>query len=208
MKLKVTHLTKLLALAGAFALSPSLAHATPITYNLVGVNTPDGSLTGTVTINSVTDLITAANITFNDATIGNLLFTNIGSPNAYNGLGQDYISGPSTGPLNYGGQIALYYDTTNIGTGNLAICLASGPCGTQSNQATFVQAYLPNQPNLNVNITGGSLDPSGSFSPSGLTAATPEPSSLVLLGTGLFVAAAFTSLMHARSRKSQDPFGE
>jgi hypothetical protein len=98
----VKHLNsvKCLTLAGALAASASFAHATPILFDLTGVNTSAGSLTGTVTIDSITDLVTAADITFNDAAAGNPVFTNIGSPNSYNGLGQDYISGPSNSPLN------------------------------------------------------------------------------------------------------------
>ncbi len=155
-------------------LAPGKVHATPatITYTLTGVTTAAGAadtLTGTVTISTSTDKVTAADITFNDSTFSDPVFTNIGSPNAYNGLGQDFISGP-------GGQVALYYDTANIGTGNLNICLSTGPaCGTNGDQTSYAQAYL-NGGGGPYNVTAGTLDP---------TAATPEPSSWLLLGTGL-----------------------
>jgi len=174
---KSIHFIQCLALGGALSISASFAHATPILFDLTGVNTSAGNLTGTVTIDSTTDLVTAAAITFNDTVAGDPFFSNIGSPNSYNGLGQDYISGTSNSPLNYGGQIALYFDTVNIGSGNLNICLAVGPCGTMNNQASFAQAY--------VNGNGGPFTiTSGSLNPAALAVA-PEPSSLVLLGTGI-----------------------
>jgi len=178
-----------MALAGALTASVSVAHATTITYALTGVETSAGSVSGTVTIDTTTDLVTAANITFNDATFGSPVFNNTTpngyNPSAYNGLAQDYISGLSNSSLNYGGQIALYYDTASIGTGNLKICLTSGPCGTGSNQGSYVQVY--GYGGL-INITSGSLDPvtsTGSTLTGSVSAATPEPSSLALLGTGI-----------------------
>ena len=126
---------KHIILVGLLAVSSSIAHATSITYNLIGVTTSAGTVSGTVAIDSITDLITAANITFNDAAAGNPVFSQITVANAYNGLSQEYISGPSNSPLNYGGQIALYFNTASIGTGNLNLCLYVGSCGIESNQA-------------------------------------------------------------------------
>jgi hypothetical protein len=68
--IKQINFVKVLTLAGAVAASASFAHATPILFDLTGVNTSAGSLTGTVTIDSITGLVTAADITFNDAAAG------------------------------------------------------------------------------------------------------------------------------------------
>lgn len=185
MNVKQFRFVRCLALMGALAASAGFAHATTITYDLMGVTTSAGSLTGNVTIDTASHLVTAADITFNDALVGSPVFSNIGSPNTYyGGVGQDYISGPSNSGLNYGGQIALYYDTANIGIGigDLGICLAVGPCGTETNQASFVQAYVNNGYGGPFNITGGSLDPAEAV-------VTSEPGSLLLLGTGILCIA-------------------
>lgn len=185
-----------LFVAGALALSCAAAHADTITYDLTGVTTSAGSLTGWVTISTATDRVTAADITFNDAAVGNPVFTSIGSPNAYNGLGQDYISGPSDSPLNWGGQIALYYDAADIGSGSLAICLHSGACGTEWGQDSYVQAYVSNGQGGPFYITGGSLTPQASH------AITPEPASLFLLGTGIIFSALMMAKFSGRGKPS------
>jgi hypothetical protein len=175
---------KHIILVGLLAVSSSIAHATSITYNLIGVTTSAGTVSGTVAIDSITDLITDANITFNDAAAGNPVFSQITVANAYNGLSQEYISGPSNSPLNYGGQIALYFNTASIGTGNLNLCLYVGSCGIESNQASLVQVYASNGQDGPFDITSGSLNPAST--------ATPEPSTLFLLGTGILVIAVVT----------------
>jgi hypothetical protein len=183
----------MVALSVVMTASAGVASATTMTYNLVGVTTSAGKITGTVSINTATDLVTSADITFDDLAIGDPVFNNIGTPNTYNELGQDYISGVSDSPLNYGGQIALYYDTANIGSGgDLGICLQSTACGTEVDQDSYVQAYFSGGTG-SFNITGGQLVPMLA------KVVAPEPSTLILMGTGILGLAA---LMARFSRKA------
>jgi hypothetical protein len=162
--------------AALLILAPGKLHATSITYYLIGVDTSAGTLTGTVAIDPSTDEITSADITFNDPSAGSPVFTSVGSPGAYQELGQAFISGSSNSPLNYGGQMALYYDTADIGTGNLTIC--DGPCGTGSDKS-YAQVYVSNSNGGPFDVTGGTLDLAS------VALATPESSTLLLLGIGL-----------------------
>jgi hypothetical protein len=182
--MKLSRSANLLLLASALAVSALSARATTIVYSLTGVTTSVGSLTGTLSVNSLTDLVTASNITFNDASLSDPVYSVINYSNAYNGLDQTSIlEGTPYASGNYGGQILLYFNTANVGTGNLSLCIASINCGTQGGGETgTVQAYVSSNNGGPFNITGGSLTTTAT------TAVTPEPSSLLLFGTGLLGA--------------------
>jgi hypothetical protein len=184
-----------IALVAALAASTAFAHATSITYTLAGVATNKGTLTGTIDIDTLTKLVTAADITFNYADAGNPVFTDIGTPTVYDGLGQDSISGPSNSPLNDGGQITLYYDIANLGLDSFTICVHSQACGSDFNQASYAQTYSKNNQGGPIFITGGSLANTGDPVP----AATPEPSSFLLLGTGILGIAALMARQRFRN---------
>jgi hypothetical protein len=179
--MKIFRSANLLVLAAAL-LATSGAYASTITYSLIGVMTSAGSLTGTVSLNSLTNQLSAANITFHDAAIGTPVYNTINYSNAYNGLDQTSITvGTDDAPINYGGQILFYFNTANVGIGDLSICTSSILCGTQGgSQLSTVQAYVSSNNGGPFAITAGSLDVASGV--------TPEPSSLLLFGTGLLGA--------------------
>ena len=121
----------LLLLASASIMSFAVAaHATtmgPGTYNLENAKVAGYSVTGTITLDSF-DHATSVNLVFNDPAYSPLpiVFNTISSTNAYNGLGQDYITA-----ANNGGQIGLYFSTTSNSNGNFDLCLNNGRCGNQ-----------------------------------------------------------------------------
>jgi hypothetical protein len=192
---------KSLSLVTVLAACSAFAHASSITFDLVNVTSSAGTLTGTVDIDTVTELVTSANITFNDFAAGSPVFANIGSAVAHNGLGQDHISGLSNSPLNAGGQLDLYFDTSNLGLGNLSICFLGGPCGLNSSPGSAVQAFGPNGGRYY--LTSGELDPTITSSDA---APTPEPPSLLLLGTGILGGAVLMARMSGRRANTPAEF--
>lgn len=174
----------------ALGISAGVAGASVITYDL-NATTSAGSLTGTVNVNATTGLVEAADLTFGDSSLGTPVFTTVSSTSAYSGLGQDWISGSSTGSQNYGGQAALFFDTGNLGSGgSLALCTATASCGLGLMEQSFVQVYSTHGDAL-FEITSGTLsqDTSQGAQTVQESAATPEPAALFLVGTGaLFLA--------------------
>ena len=195
---------KSLSLAALLAASAA-CQASTITFDLVDVNSSAGTLTGTLDIDTATKLVTSADITFNYAAVGSPVFTTLSSTAAYNGIGQDFISGPSNSPLNYGGHMALYFDTANLGFGNLDICLRREPCGLYGSPGSYAQVYnsIPGADRGPIYMTSGELDPEA---PSALNAApTAEPPSLILLGTGILFSAALLARFSGRKTLAQQP---
>jgi hypothetical protein len=191
---------KSLSLALLLAMCAAAAQASSITFSLVNAFTSVGSLTGTVDIDTTTKLVTSADITFHYIAAGSPVFTTVYGTAAYNGIGQDFISGPSNGPLNYGGHMALYFDTANLGLGNLNICIRSGDCGLYGSPGSYAQVYQSSGERGPIYLTSGELATELVSSPN--AAATAEPSSLLLLGTGIVAGAAMMAMLAARRADS------
>ena len=190
---------KTLALAAICAAS-TLGHASLITYSLTDVTTSAGKLTGTVIIDSATDLVTTSNITFHDVALGNPVFNTIGSEAAWSGQSQDYISSAGNPSLLYwGGQFELRFNTANIGIGPVSLCLSGGICGNGLSQFAQIDVYTGSG-NYTYGVTSGSFSPYTAPRPP----VTSEPTSLLLLGTGMVFIAMFAYRRFSKPAESVD----
>jgi PEP-CTERM motif len=185
MHLKLSSLFSISVLGLSFGVA---AHATPITagtYDLTDATITARStaywLTGTVTIGS-NGLMTAADVTLNDAALGNPVFYVISTTGGPAGFDPVADFGYVTTAGNTA-QLYLSYLTTLDGSGNIDLCTVGGSCNEYQNSYSQIYGYSEfgySPVDLN---SGGTFDAAPVTPPASIT---PEPASLALLGTGIF----------------------
>jgi hypothetical protein len=168
----------------------SAAHATPITagsYALTNTTITAGStmysLTGTITV-GINGLLTAADITLNDAALGDPVFdviSSTGGPAGFDPVA-DFAYVTTAGNS---AQLYLSYLTTLDGSRNIDLCTVGGSCNGY--QDSYGQVYAASAFGYNlVDLNGGTFDTAPVTPP---VAVTPEPASLALLGIGIVAVA-------------------
>jgi len=87
-----------------------------------------------------------------------------------------------------------------LGVGNLSICLIGGSCGLYGSPGSYAQIFLSSSHDGPFYLTSGELNLVTPSTPA--AAPTSEPSSLLLLGTGIAGCAAMMARMASRRAAS------
>ena len=148
-----------------------------------------GTVTGTVTLDETTGTFTAANLTANYG----LMTSTFSSPPASYVQNSTYDVTIFNGSL-FGSTFALDLPVTS---------LVSYAGGTLCSTSAFCTGSVASA--FNLPLSGSDYVTSGSLAASTTTTVTLEPSTLLLLGTGVVVAAGFVRRrMHNSTRQGQN----